>query len=76
MNHYIHTWGFLTDLYESLGKQILFLTMTGIMAQNIEKVWDDMRPDKEDWIPKDWIDIEEPLQKIHSGNAIDLLRFR
>lgn len=47
-----------------------------MIAQNVEELWGEMRPDTDDWIPKNWIETAELLERIHSGNAIDLLRFR
>lgn len=75
MHHYIHTWSFLREAYLQLGKEILFLMTTVVMHPTVDETWNKMFPD-EPWIPDNWIEIHEILEKLQSPTTIDLLRFR
>ena len=80
-NHYYHTLEAITRMYVNLTKYIMFLELTRTMKDDLSGKWEkDCKnngcPEKE-YIPSDWIVVQEQLGKIMwTPTFVDLIRFR
>lgn len=76
MNHYYHTISTITDLYCDITRYVMFLELSRTMKGEIYEKWQERHPEQ-DYIPSDWMRIQEQLGKVMwTPNFIDLIRFR
>lgn len=88
-NHYLHTLGQMTEEMERLFNYMLFFEVSEVIVPGITTIWDNLNSHfwekavdakvkiNEDWIPRNWIYLEDKLQELlKSPTIIDILRFR
>ena len=77
MNHFVHTWNMFQALWVLTKTSILFHVITMGLNPTLEQAWKmTTLGQEEDWIPQNWIEIDERLNKFELPNVIDLIRFR
>ena len=88
-HHYLHTLGQMTVEMERLFNYMLFFEVSEVIVPGITTIWDNLNSHfweeavdakvkiNEDWIPRNWIYLEDRLQELlKSPTIIDILRFR